>query len=135
MRKKIPAIIANPQPSTLKRLDRCPLNDYCKGTKLYQDSEGKVYVFNGAYDLWNNHVCTVKNSVVSYSPEKVYQGVWFNKRTGRTRYTGPYRDPKSCEKPPVTNSSSSRKNPLRFDEWELKEIQEATTEWNLFKRS
>lgn len=106
-----------------EKLDKCPITPECTAKKLYRDKEtGHLFVVSAHGELLD-HKCTVRSSL---PPKVVYLGVWYNKRTKRTRYVGPQRMRKSVEIAP-NDYSGTKKN--EHGSWMLQEVRVSNLEW------
>jgi hypothetical protein len=82
--------------------------------KVFIDQDtGTIYRMDPRALTFVPHECNVRGSEL---PTRVYVGKWFNRRTQRTRWIGPFRMRKSAENPPKDNKTRHG-----HDEWKLDE--------------
>ncbi len=106
-----------------KMLDKCPITPECTLRKLYRDdSTGRIYVID-AKNNFIEHVCSTKSSE---APVYVFTGEWYNHRTQRVRYIGPFRSRKSVFIPPADSAyvKTGRRN-----EWQLRRVLMSKLSW------
>jgi hypothetical protein len=116
------------QPVIVERLDHCPVTPECVAKVLFLSEDGEVYRFSNHGNLFTKHICTTRNA--SQKPTIAYLGEWLNQRTGRTRWTGPFRMRRSAESPPY-DKAFRRRSGGHEDAWKLKEVYVAKTEWEV----
>lgn len=105
-----------------EKLSKCPRTPECTAKKLYRDGDD-LYSVTAKGELVL-HTCTTRGSE---KPKLAYLGIWYNKRTRRTRYVGPYRARISVEKAPNNFAGTKRNEP--FENWVLQEVLISELEW------
>lgn len=104
----------------MRTLDHCPLQIECCAKLVYVEDDDSVWsIVKGKLV---EHRCNTRTSDI---PKFAIMGEWFNKRTGRTRYTGPYRSRRTAMAPPP----SKREGPV--EDWEFKQLHVAKLEWTV----
>jgi hypothetical protein len=115
-----------------KELDHCPTTPECRARKLYQDDEGNIFKFDLETGKFKPHVCN-SVGITSELPQTVFAGEWFNKRTHRTRFTGPFRIRSSAIKPPPEKVNGRGAKYDKKDEWRLVKVHTSPCTWEVLK--
>src|SRR5690606_37882977 len=85
------------------KLSRCPKTPECTRKALWRKNDtGELFHLKARAMDFVAHTCNVRGSEL---PKHVFIGEWYNKRTGRTRWVGPFRLQKSAEKRPADRTS------------------------------
>lgn len=120
-------------PDIPQKINFCPITPECSKHMLYIDvpleDVKPENVFAITRDGIIPHVCTIKNA--SAKPGYVYLSEWYNTRTRRTRYMGPFRTRAQSEKSPKDDKLDANRRGSFYNEWELKQVYVAKPVWEL----
>lgn len=111
----------------VEELDHCPLTPECAARKLFRTG-GKLYKYNSQNSKFEPHKCHSAGTE-SRLPKTLYESEWLNNRTGRTRYSGPFRMKDSARKPPPDSRTIKRTKATREKEWTFVNMYETKVEW------
>jgi len=112
----------------VQEFDHCPITPECAAKKLFKSGD-KFYRYDTNTSRFVEHTCFTAGKD-SRLPEVVYSGQWKNVRTGRMRYTGPFRGKTSALKPPPDGGWTRKKGTGKRGEWELIKIMKSPVTWD-----